>query len=146
MTSPAASPSTPVARPASRVLHVSLWVVQVLLGAMFTMAGVMKSSTAIAELATKVPWVTEVPMWMVRFIGISELAGGIGLIVPALTRIRPGLTALAGLGLAVVMVLAAGYHVMHGELQALPINFVLGGLAAFVAWGRFRKAPIAPRA
>lgn len=80
-----------------------------------------------------------------RFIGIAELAAAVGLILPALTRILPKLTPLAGLGLAVIMVLAAGFLVQRGEMSALPINFLLGALAAFVAWGRWRKVPIAPR-
>lgn len=48
-------------------------------------------------------------------------------------------------GLVLVMALAAAFHVSRGEFQVLPINFALGALAAFVAWGRTRKAPIAPR-
>jgi hypothetical protein len=55
------------------------------------------------------------------------------------------LTPIAALGLVVIMVLAAGFHIMRGEVQAVPINAVLGGLAALVAWGRLRKAPIAER-
>jgi hypothetical protein len=91
------------------------------------------------------PWTAEVGAGMVRFIGISELLGGLGLVLPSLTRIQPRLTALAALGLVVVMVLAAGFHVTRGEFQHVPMNLVLGGLAAFVAWGRAMKAPISPR-
>jgi putative oxidoreductase len=80
---------------------------------------------------------------MVRFIGACELAGAVGLILPAATRIRPMLTPLAASGLVVVMLLAMAFHISRGEAaQALPINLTLGALAAFVAWGRFRKAPI----
>ncbi|XXF78749.1 DoxX family protein [Myxococcaceae bacterium GXIMD 01537] len=143
MSSATAASPTEAQRP-SRGLHIALWCAQVLLAAMFLMAGFMKSMTPIPELAQKIPWVSELP-GLVRFIGVSELAGGLGLILPALTRVRPGLTALAGACLTLVMVLAAGYHVMKGEFASLPVNFVLGGLCAFVAWGRFRKAPIAPR-
>jgi uncharacterized membrane protein len=127
-------------------LHIALWVAQVLLAVAFGMAGVMKTFMPLEELAQKLPWVAESGAGLVRFIGISELAGALGLLLPAATRIKPILTALAGLGLLVVMVLAAGFHVMRGEVQALPVNFVLGGLAAFVAWGRWKKHPITPRA
>jgi len=72
-------------------------------------------------------------------------AGALGLILPAVTRIRPKLTAAAGLGLVTVMVLAAAFHLSRGEAQVLPLNLTLGALAAFVAWGRSRKAPILPR-
>ena len=80
-----------------------------------------------------------------RFIGLSEIAGAIGLVLPALTRIKPILTAWAAVGLTTIMVLAMIMHAVRGELGALPMNAVLGGMAAFVAWGRFRWAPIAPR-
>ena len=129
----------------SRGLHISLWVVQVLIGLAFTMAGFTKALQPMAALAEQMPWTVVVGEAMTRFIGVSELLGGIGLIVPSATRIKPGLTPLAAAGLVVVMLLAAIFHVTRGELMAVPINAVLGGLAAFVAWGRFKKAPIAPR-
>ncbi len=129
----------------SRVLHYSLWAAQVLIGLAFLMGGVLKATTPLAELALKMPWVTAIPGALTRFIGISEIAGGLGLILPALTRIKPVLTAFAGVGLAIIMVLAALLHVQRGELAALPINFVLGALSTFIAWGRFRGAPIPAR-
>jgi hypothetical protein len=68
------------------------------------------------------------------------------MILPAASRIRPGLTPLATLGLFTIMVLASGVHVMKGDIaQAFPVVGTLGVLAAFVAWGRWKKAPIAPR-
>lgn len=136
-------PSTPVSR--SKALHIALWLVQLLLGVAFAMAGVMKVSKPIPELTQVMGWPGVMPEPLVRFIGAAELAGGVGLVLPALTRIKPWLTALAGAGLALVMVLAAGFHVLRGEFGALPVNLVMGGLAAFVAWGRFRKAPIQER-
>lgn len=80
-----------------------------------------------------------------RFIGASEFLGALGLLLPALNRIKPGLTPLAAAGLVLIMLLAATFHVARGELFALPINFALGGIAAFVAWGRYRKGPIRAR-
>lgn len=139
--------SVAVSSPAqpSKGLHLSLWIVQVLLGVAFLAAGLMKATTPIADLAAKMSWVASAGAPLVRFIGVSELLGGLGLILPAATRIKPLLTPLAGAALALVMVLAAGTHVALGEYGALAPNFVLGGLAAFVAWGRFKQAPIAPR-
>lgn len=136
--------STPASAPPSKALHISLWVAQVLLALAFGMAGAMKTFTPLAELATKLAWVSSAGA-LVRFIGISELAAAIGLILPAATRIKPSLTPLAGAGLVVIMVLALAFHAVQGEFSSLPVNLVLGGLAAFVAWGRFKKAPIQPR-
>ena len=130
----------------SRALHISLWVVQALLGAAFLMAGFTKATQPKDMLAAQMPWTAVVGEGMTRFIGISEVLGAVGLILPALTRIKPKLTALAGAGLVTVRVLAMGFHLARGEMMALPINGVLAALAAFVAWGRFRAAPIAPSA
>jgi hypothetical protein len=82
---------------------------------------------------------------LVRFIGASELLGGLGLVLPAATRIKPALTPLAGAGLITVMVLAALFHLTRGEFGAIPGNVILGSLAAFVAWGRWAKVRIMPR-
>jgi len=75
---------------------------------------------------------------LVRFIGVVELAGALGVILPAATRIQPRLTPLAAAGLATIMVLAIPFHLMRGELKEIVINLALGGLAAFVACGRSR--------
>ena len=134
------------AAPARRTgLHVTLWVVQVLLAGMFLMTGLMKLTQPIATLAASLPWATSVPGLLVRFIGAAELAGALGLLLPSLTRIQPRLTALAALGLAVVMLLAAGFHATRGEYAMLPMNLVIALVALFVAWGRGKAAPIHPR-
>ena len=131
--------------PAGKGLHWVLWVVQVLLAAAFIMSGFGKVTQSMAELHATMPWSAEVPLGLVRFIGVAELLGGIGLILPAATRIQPWLTGYAAVGLLLVMVLAAGFHASRGEYRFIGINAILGGLAAFVAWGRLSSAPIAPR-
>ena len=124
-------------------MHILLWIVQVLLACAFAMAGIMKSTQPIDSLVQSgMVWAGQVPVALVRFIGVSELLGAIGLILPAATKIKPSLTPLAALGLLTIMILAMAFHLSRGEAQALPINMVLGGLAAFVAWGRTTKAPI----
>lgn len=129
----------------TRALHISLWVVQGLLAAAFLMAGLMKLTTPIAELGQKMAWVQAVSPTLVRFIGLSEFLGALGLLLPSLTGIQPKLTALAAGGLVTVMILASGFHATRGEYGAIGFNLVLGGLAALVAWGRHKGAPIAAR-
>ena len=129
----------------SKALHVGLWVVQCLLGAMFLAVGAMKATQPIANLANALGWPAEVPAALVRFIGVAEFLGGLGLILPAATRIKPMLTPLAGAGLAAVMLFAIIFHISHGEFGAVAAPLVLGCFAAFVAWGRATKAPITPR-
>lgn len=135
---------TPAAGAPSKALHIALSVVQVLLALAFGMAGTMKTFTPLDELVKTMPWFTSVP-WLPRFIGPAELAGALGMVLPSVTRIRPVLTPLAGVGLSIVMVLAGGMHAVRGEIQMVPINVLLGGLAVFVAWGRFKKARIESR-
>jgi hypothetical protein len=103
-----------------------LWVVQGLLGALFLVVGAMKATQPIAVLVDMLGWPAAVPAPLVRFIGVAEFLGGLGLILPAATRVKPMLTPLAGVGLAVLTLLAAGFHTSRGELAALPIPLVLG--------------------
>lgn len=131
--------ASPSPRPA---LHIGLWVVQALLALAFFASGAMKVAMPIEELKANMPWIDGPLGGLVRFIGVSEVLGAVGLVLPTATRIKPFLTPLAALGLATVMVLAAGTHASRGELGALPVNAVLGGLALFVAWGRAKGAPV----
>jgi len=129
----------------SKALHISLWIAQVILAAMFLMAGVMKSTQPIEQLGASMSWVNDFSAGMVRFIGISELLGGIGLLLPALLRIKPVLTPLAALGLFTVMVFALVYHITKGEYESLGMNVILGAIAFFITWGRYKKVPIAEK-
>jgi putative oxidoreductase len=126
-----------------RGFRIALWSAQIILAIVFALAGGMKAFTPAAELAKTA---NGFPLPLLRFIGIAELAGSIGLILPALTRIVPVLTPLAASGLVIVMTLAAGLHAVRGELGELALVVVLGALAWLVAWGRFKRAPIARRA
>ncbi len=130
----------------SKGWNIGLWVVQALLAAMFLMAGATKLMSGSAELvAMGMGWAENAPLLLIKFIGLGEVAGALGLILPAATRIMPQLTKLAAVGLCVVMVLAAGVHIFRGEFEVVPVNAVLFALAALVVWGRANKAPIAPR-
>lgn len=132
-------------QPNSKVLHIALWVVQVLLAVAFGMAGFMKSSAPIAELAAKgMGFVNHTSEGMVRFIGISEILGALGLILPAALRIKPILTPLAAVGIGVIMLLAVKEH--WSQHEPIVANLVFLALAAFVAWGRFTKVPIQAKA
>lgn len=132
-------------RPApSRGLHVGLWVVQVLLALAFGLAGTMKLTAPIAKLIETMEWVRPAPM-LPRVIGAIELVGVVGLLAPAATRIKPVLTPIAAVGFALIMVLAAAVHLGLEEPEKVPPVIVLLGLSVFVAWGRFKKAPIAAR-
>ena len=126
---------------------IGLWVVQVLLAAVYAFAGFNKVSQPMDALAAMgMAYAIDYPDLLTRFVGTMELLGAVGIILPALTRIMPGLTPLAALGFSAIQVLAIGLHAMRGEsAQTLPMNLVLLALSLFVLWGRTRKAPISPR-
>ena len=128
----------------SRTLHIALWIVQALLAILFIGTGVFKLVTPIATLAGMWPWAGDYPT-LVRLTGIFDLCGGIGIILPALTRIKPGLTVLAALGCAALMLSAIAFHLSRGEAANTPFNVVMLALAGFVFWGRRTKVPINSR-
>ncbi len=125
-------------------LNIVLWVVQILLAGMFAMAGFTKISSSMEELAANgMGFVENFSPVMVRFIGWSEVLGSLGLILPAATRIKPILTPLAAIGIATIMVLATGYHIIHSEPVMITVTLLV--LALIVIWGRLKKAPIQAR-
>src|SRR5215217_7517782 len=110
----------------------ALWIVQGLLAALFLFAGGMKLITPVEVLSVMSPF----PGEFIRFIGICEVLGAVGLILPYALRILPGLTALAAAGLVMIMVGATVTTLaIGGGLLALP-TLLLGMLAALVAYGR----------
>src|SRR5215207_7853727 len=119
-----------------------LWIVQVLLALLFLFAGGMKlilSPEVLASMGS--PNQIPLPGWLVRFVGVVEVLGALGLILPGLLRIKPWLTPLAAAGLVVLMIGATALTVAAGGVAAGVIPLVVGLLAAFVAYGRWRLAP-----
>ncbi|OQM74590.1 DoxX family protein [Manganibacter manganicus] len=130
----------------ARNLNIALWTAQVLLALVFGAAGFMKVTMPLSDLAGMLTWPGNVPSWLVRFIGTAELAGAIGVLLPAFTRIRPMLTPLAALGFAIIQILAVPVHISQGDIATVgPINAILLALALFVVWGRYAKLPIQPK-
>jgi uncharacterized membrane protein YphA (DoxX/SURF4 family) len=125
-------------------MNVVLWIVQVLLAALFIFAGVMKWIMPIEEMLKQMP--VALPGWFLRFIGVAELAGGLGLILPGLLRIKPGLTPLAACGLVVIMIGAVVITAAYLSVGQAVMPLVAGLLAAFVAYGRGKLVPLADRA
>ncbi len=120
------------------------WVVQVVLGIYFLVIGVMHF--AVPEgLPDQLAWMYDLPTWLHVASGAAEILGGLGLVLPAATRIRPQLTPMAAAGLAIVMLLAALWHVPRGEVQNVVLTLVMAGVLIWLAWVRWRTQPIAPR-
>lgn len=131
-------------QPKRSTLSIVLWVVQVLLALLFVFAGGMKLVLPLEKLAGP-PGSVVLPGAFVRFIGVAELLGGLGLILPSLLRIKPGLTPLAAAGLVIIMIGAVGITLAGGMGLGALVPAVTGFLAGFVAYGRWRLAPIRPK-
>ncbi len=118
-------------------MNVALWIVQGLLAALFLFAGGAKLVLPLDQMAGPVA----LPGWFLRFIGVAEVLGALGLVLPGLLRIRPGLIPLAAAGLVISMIGATIVMWAGGMVAVALMNLVVTLLAAFVAYGRWRLAP-----
>ena len=121
-------------------MNYALWIVQALLAAIFLVSGGMKLILPLEVLTAQTP----LPGLFVRFIGVAEVLGAIGLVLPGLVRIRPALTPLAAAGLVIIMLGATVLGVVIGDVAMAAIPLAVGLLAAFVAYGRWRPAAYRP--
>ena len=118
-------------------MNVALWIVQGLLAALFLFAGGAKLVTPLDQMTGPVA----LPGWFLRFLGVAEVLGALGLVLPGLLRIRPALTPLAAAGLVIIMIGATVITGASGMVAVALMNLVIAFLATFVAYGRSRLAP-----
>ena len=116
------------------ITRILLWTVQIILALMFLLVGGIKLILPIHMLVAQMP--LPLPGLFVRFIGLAEVAGGLGLSLPGLTRIRPMLTPLAALGLVLDMIGATAYNLLGGQVGSAVETVVLGLICLAVAYGR----------
>jgi len=122
-----------------RALAIALWATQIILAALFLFAGGMKFVMPVQEMTKG----SALPGSFFHFIGVMEVLGGIGLVLPSLLRIAPFLTPLAACGLVIIMAGATVTSLPMGWIALFP--FFVGVVAAFLAYGRFQLLPIPPR-
>jgi DoxX-like protein len=130
----------PSVQPRRLTISGVLWIVQVLLALLYLFTGGLKVTAPMEEMAKQMP--VPLPFWFVRFIGAAEILGALGLVLPSLLRIWPGLTPLAAAGLVIIMIGATVVTVMFGTIGSALMPLLVGLLAAFVAYGRWRLAPV----
>jgi hypothetical protein len=118
---------------------VALWIVQGLLAATFLFAGSMKFVMPVEVMTKDTPYLSGL---FIQFIGVAEVLGAIGLVLPSLLRIRPGLTSLAASGLVIIMIGATVITLTTPQPTGAIVPFVVGLLSVFVAFGRWRFVPI----
>jgi DoxX-like family len=115
----------------------ALWIVQGLLALLFLWAGGMKLVLPVEAMTEQMP----LPGLFLRFIGVAEVLGALGLILPGLLRLWPALTPLAAAGLVLIMIGATVLTLAGGAVAMALFPLVVGLLAAFVAYGRWRLTP-----
>ena len=125
-------------------MNIALWILQVLLGVYFVFIGVTHF-TLPPNLPAQMSWMYELSPTLHWFSGTAEILGGLGLILPGLTKIQTRLTPLAGAGLVLVMAGALSWHLQRGEMQNIGLNIILAVLVGFVAYGRWRLSPLTDR-
>ena len=118
-------------------IALTLWVIQVLLAALFVFAGAVKLMFPIEALTQQMP----LPGWFLRFVGAAELAGGLGMLLPASTRIGSILIPLAARGLMVIMIGATALTIGDGAVASAIMPATVGTLLAFVVYGPSRVVP-----
>ena len=125
-------------------MNILLWIMQILLGIYFTLVGIMHFVVP-PGLPAQMSWMYELSPTLHWISGTAEILGGLGVILPSVTRIKTMLTSLAALGLTMVMVLATIYHLQRGEMTNIPFNIFLAALSAFTAYGRWKLIPLTDR-
>jgi hypothetical protein len=127
----------------SKTIHIALWIAQVVLAVFFIIGAIMKFQP-IETIAAKMPWTGQAPVLVVRLLGVLDLVGATGLILPSLLRIKPRLTPWAAVGIMALMACAIIFHVSRGEASVIGVNIVIVVIAAFVAWGRLARNNYSP--
>lgn len=125
----------------SKGLNIALWVAQGLIALTLIWAGYAKLFQPIEETAKMLPWALDNP-GLLKFTGVVDLLGGIGIVLPAALRIQPKLTVFAAYGTIALMIAASIFHISRGESSLIGMNIFFLVLAGFIAWGRTKKAPI----
>jgi putative oxidoreductase len=125
-------------------MNVLLWVLQIALAIYFFFTGIIHFSPP-PGLPQPMAWMYDLSAPLHYISGAAEILAAIGLVLPSVTRIQPRLTPLAAMGLVVVMLLAAVFHLLRGEFPNIIMNLLLAAVAGFVAYGRTRLKPIPPR-
>ena len=119
------------------MINTWLWIAQGLMAAVFVAAGLVKMTQSRAEMAPRMAYVEDFSDGTIKFIGVTEFAGGLGLLLPALTGIATFLTPLAAAGLALTMFLAALVHIRRKEQPLALPNVIFMAALLFIVWGRF---------
>lgn len=123
-------------------MNIFLWVLQIFIAFLFTMSGVIHF-TLPPDLPPIFAWMYDLPAGLHLFTGVAEIAAALGLILPGLTKIQPRLTTWAAAGVIPLMAGGIVFHILRGEMVNAGMNLFLLSAAAFIAYQRKDKYPLA---
>jgi hypothetical protein len=119
----------------SKGMNITLWIAQIVVAASLLMGTAMKFMP-IEKISAMMPWTGQLPPIIVRLLGLIDLLGALGLVLPAMFHIKPQLTVWAAIGTILLMLCAIVFHISRGEASVIGFNIFLAALATFIAWGR----------
>ena len=120
----------------SKTRNILLWVAQIILAGSLLWGGAVKLFQPIEKLSAMWPWTAQVPVALLKFTGLVDLAGALGLILPMLLHTKEKVTSLTAMCIMFLMIAASIFHISRGEASVIGANMVFLLIAAFIAWGR----------
>jgi putative oxidoreductase len=126
----------------SKTLNIALWAGQFLVALILFWAGYTKLFQPLEQVAQMLPWAAENPT-LLKITGVLDLLGALGLTLPTLLKIQPKMTVYAAFGTIALMIAAMAFHLYRNEAELIGMNIFFLFIAAFIAWGRSQKVPVA---
>lgn len=123
----------------SKTIYIIRWIAQVILAVVLIWAAAMKLFQPVEKLAAMWPWTGQVPVALVKFTGLVDLAGALGLVLPSLLRTQSKLTYIAAMGIILLMIIAGVFHIVRGEASQTGVNIFIAIVAAFIVYSYTRK-------
>jgi len=118
----------------SKVILIAVWIAKIILAISFIWGASLKLFLSIEKLSAMWPWTAEVPVAVVKFTGIIDLLGGIGIISPVILSLNPKITQITAFAIIVLMICGSVFHICRGEASQIGINVFFAFLASFIVW------------
>jgi uncharacterized membrane protein len=118
----------------SKVILIAVWIAKIILAISFIWGASLKLFLSVEKLSAMWPWTTEVPVAVVKFTGIIDLLGGIGIIAPVILSLNPKITQITAFAIIVLMICGSVFHICRGEASQIGINVFFAFLASFIVW------------
>jgi hypothetical protein len=118
----------------SKVILIAVWIAKIILAISFIWGASLKLFLSVEKLSAMWPWTAEVPVAVVKFTGIIDLLGGIGIIAPVILSLNPKITQITAFAIIALMICGSVFHICRGEASQIGINVFFAFLASFIVW------------